>query len=144
MPRFKAPMRVRKLEVEALHEPWGKNGKRKAESGNALTRPCGHPLPSDGRGAGGEGSFACRFKAPIRVHEQVEATHEPTRPREKDQSPSTGLRCTSLPAYALRAAAGKPRLLPCKGTWKLSTIGNRNHRNRQSKICHRQFSKRLI
>src|SRR5215468_517123 len=68
----------------------GKSGKRKAESGNALTRlrgrsrfgaakarPCGHPLPSDGRGAGGEGSFACRFMAPIRVHEQVETTHEP-------------------------------------------------------------------
>src|SRR5580765_3136506 len=44
-----------------------------------LTRPCGHPLPSDpgyaggfaeasGRGAGGEGSFACRFMAPILVH----------------------------------------------------------------------------
>src|SRR5262245_12709657 len=62
--RFKAPMRVRNSEVAALHEP-------------ALTRPCGHPLPSHGRGAGGEGSFACRFMAPIRVHKQVFALHEP-------------------------------------------------------------------
>src|SRR5262245_42411822 len=62
---FMAPMCVQTLEVGALHEP-------------ALTRPCGHPLPSDGRGAGGEGAFACRFMAPIRVHEQVETTHEPT------------------------------------------------------------------
>jgi hypothetical protein len=39
---------------------------------------CGHPLPSDGRGAGGEGSFACRFMVPMRMQKQMEATHEPT------------------------------------------------------------------
>src|SRR5215813_5258128 len=36
--RFMVPTRVRNSKVEALHEPWGKSGKRKAESGNALTR----------------------------------------------------------------------------------------------------------
>jgi len=37
---------------------------------------CGHPLPSDGRGAGGEGSSQRKFMAPIRVHEQVETSQE--------------------------------------------------------------------
>ena len=70
---FKAPIRVNK-QMQATHEP-------------TLTRPCGHPLPSDGRGAGGEGSLACRFMAPIRVQKQVETTHEPppsSRSRRKE------------------------------------------------------------
>ena len=67
------PMRVQKLEVRPTHEP-------------TLTRPCGHPLPSDpgyaggfaeasGRGAGGEGSFSLEVHGPnARArHVQVEA-----------------------------------------------------------------------
>ena len=44
-----------------------------------LTRPIGHPLPSDGRGAGGEGSFSVEVHGPnSRAHDvQVKATHEP-------------------------------------------------------------------
>ena len=57
---------------------------------NELTRPCGHPLPSDpgyaggfaeasGRGAGGEGSFSVEVHGPnARAHDvQVKAFHEP-------------------------------------------------------------------
>jgi len=39
-----------------------------------LTRPGGHPLPSDGRGAGGEGPSQRKFTASIRVPKQVETT----------------------------------------------------------------------
>src|SRR5216117_2391279 len=40
---------------------------------------CGHPLPSDGRGAGGEGSFSVEVHGPnARArHVQVKALHEP-------------------------------------------------------------------
>ncbi|HXJ75913.1 MAG TPA: hypothetical protein VNM37_23865, partial [Candidatus Dormibacteraeota bacterium] len=64
--KFKAPIRVHQ-QMPATHEP-------------TLTRPCGHPLPSSGRGAGGEGSFSVEVHGPnSRAHgAQVEALHEPT------------------------------------------------------------------
>ena len=61
-----APMCVRNSEVRATHEP-------------DPHPACGHPLPSDGRGAGGEGSFSVEVHGPnSRAHDvQVKATHEP-------------------------------------------------------------------
>jgi len=57
---FMGPIHVRNSEVEALHEPWGKSGKRKAESGKR----------KHGGVFGNEG-----FKVPMRVQKQMEATH---------------------------------------------------------------------
>src|SRR6185436_3828594 len=61
------PMCVQKLEVRPTHEP-------------DPHPACGHPLPSDGRGAGGEGSFSVEVHGPnSRAHDvQVFATHEQT------------------------------------------------------------------
>ena len=59
----------KKLEVEATHEP-------------DPHPACGHPLPSDGRGAGGEGSFSVEVHGPnARARDvHVKATHEPSPP----------------------------------------------------------------
>ena len=64
-------MRVRKLEVSATHEPWGKSGKRKAESGNTrivlvLVLDFWGRLRNEG------------FKVPMRVQKQMETLHEQT------------------------------------------------------------------
>src|SRR5262245_32216229 len=55
-------------ELSATHEP---------NCELPLTRPRGHPLPSDGRGAGGEGNRE-RFMVPTHVRIlEVVALHEP-------------------------------------------------------------------
>ena len=57
-----------------LHKPWGKSGKRPATA-----QPVGRSWESGKRKHGGvfgnEG-----FKVPMRVHKQMEATHEPDPP----------------------------------------------------------------
>src|SRR5580765_4887047 len=66
-------MRVRKLEVSATHEPFLSRSSRRKEAHSIVARSSGKR--SEPRYLGCYVRF--KFKAPIRVHKQMPATHEP-------------------------------------------------------------------